>query len=244
MSDKNRFALQVGTTIATLVLDTLAGTFFRSPTVVMACWMVLAILVAASFEFVRDKAREHARHNPNGIYSTARISKIVPSFFRSVDDYGIGTIVRSVVAGLFAGVACCALTLAMVTWRFLIMNGDTRLGKGSPLDPRVVAFVSNFQTAQATAVLMVGSVILAIVLKSEFLLPAGILVGSVVNAMQVAIPPVGAIGDGFRSQVAQTLAVLNGYLFRLPPLDVLWGCLIPLFAGLVACGIVAACARA
>ena len=148
-----------------------------------------------------------------------------------------------VMAALFAGLACCVLTLAVITWRFVVMDDGVQLGKGSPFDNPIVVFVSNFQTSGAIASLVVGTFILAVVLKSEFVLPVGVLVASVVTAWQVPISANGINARGYRSDLAHSLSVPNGLLFRMPTLSMPIGCLIALGVGLAACGVVAACAR-
>jgi hypothetical protein len=109
-------------------------------------------------------------------------------------------------AALFAGLACCVLTLAVITWRFVVMDDGVQLGKGSPFDNPIVVFVSNFQTSGAIASLVVGTFILAVVLKSEFVLPVGVLVASVVTAWQVPISANGINARGYRSD----LTIFNG----------------------------------
>jgi hypothetical protein len=62
----------------------------------------------------------------------------------------------------------------------------------------IVVFVSNFQTSGAIASLAVGTFILAVVLKSKFVLPVGVLVASVVTAWQVTISADGINARGYR----------------------------------------------
>jgi hypothetical protein len=131
----------------------------------------------------------------------------------------------------------------VITWRFVVMNHGVQLGKSSPFDAPIVMLVSNFQTSGAIASLIIGTFILTVVLKSEFVLPVGVLVASVVDAWQVPISANGIHAGGYRSDLAHSLSVPNGLLFRLPALSMPLGCLIAFGLGLVACGVVAACAR-
>jgi hypothetical protein len=203
----------------------------------MSAWAVLALVVAALFEFFKDTSND--RYTIRGIRGSVRM---VPGF-RPVAEYRFGIIVKAALAALFAGLACGVLTLAVITWRFVVMHDGVRLGKGSPFDTSIVVFVSNFQTSGAIASLVIGTFILAVLLKSEFVLPVGVLVASVVNAWLVPISASGIIAGGYRSDLAHSLSVPNGLLFRLPDLSMPLGCLIALGVGLAACGIVAACAR-
>jgi hypothetical protein len=238
VSVQGRFLLQLAATTAGTLLDIVVGKLTGRPTWVMAVWAILALVVAALFEFFKDTAND--KYTRDGVRVAVRI---VPGFFRPIADYRFHTIVRAALAALFAGFACCVLTLAVITWRLVVMHGNVRLGRGSPLDTSIVEFVSNFQTSGAIAALVVGAFILAMVMKSEFVLPVGVLVASVVNAWQVPILANGIEVKGYRSDLAYSLSVPNGLLFRLPELSMPVGCLIALGTGLAACGIVAAFAR-
>jgi hypothetical protein len=165
----------------------------------------------------------------------------VPSFFRKPSTYKLGNLFTAAIAAAAATAACSAITLAVITLR-LLNRHEGMLGKGSRLDPKVIAFVSNFQTGEATTVLFFGTLALAFLLKSEFLVPMAVLVASVVNAWTVAIPPLGDLRAGSASQAAQTLSTYDAYLFRIPPLDVLPGSFLPLVGGFLLCGIVGLCA--
>lgn len=204
----------------------------------MAAWAVVALVVAALFEFFKDTAND--KYTIEGVRIPVRM---VPGFFRPVTGYRFGIIVKAVCAALFAALACGALTLAVITWRFEIMHGGVHLGKGSAQDNSIVVFVSNFQTSDAIATLVIGTFVLAVLLKLEFVLPVGVLAVSVVNAWQVPITENGTGVSTYRSDLAHSLSVPNGLLFRLPELSMPVGCLIALAIGLAACGVVAACAR-
>lgn len=238
MSAQGRFLLQLAATTAGTVLDIIVGKITAKPTLVMAVWVVVALVVAALFEFFKDSAND--KYTIKGIATPVRL---VPSFFRPVAGYRFAVIVKAMFAALFAGFACCVLTLAVITWRFVVMYGGVQVGKGSPLDTSIVVFVSNFQTSSAIATLIIGTFILTVVLKSEFVLPVGVLVVSVVNALQAPIFANGAGAPGYRSDLAQSLSVPNGLLFRMPQLSMPIGCLIALSVGLAACALVGAFAR-
>lgn len=238
MSAHGRFLLQLAATTAGTLLDIVVGKLTDTPTWVMAVWAVIILVIAALFEFLKDAAND--KYTIEGVRVSVRM---VPGFFRPVAGYRFGIIVKAVLAALFAGLACCVLTLAVITWRFVVMDDGVQLGKGSPFDNPIVVFVSNFQTSGAIASLVVGTFILAVVLKSEFVLPVGVLVASVVTAWQVPISANGINARGYRSDLAHSLSVPNGLLFRMPTLSMPIGCLIALGVGLAACGVVAACAR-
>jgi hypothetical protein len=237
LSAEWRFLLQLGATVAGTVLDIIVGKVTNRPTLIMAVWAIVAIIAAAAFEFFKDRANdEYTIHGVNRL-------RVAPSFFRPPTAYHFGVFVKAVLAALFAGFACCVLSLAVIVCRFLIMHGGARLGKGSPFDVPIVTFVSNFQTSGAIAALIIGTFVLAVMLKSEFVLPVGIFVASVVNAWQVPIFGRGAPVDGYHSDLAQSLSVPNGLLFQMPSLSVPVGCLVVFGVGLVACAIVAAFVR-
>lgn len=238
MSAQWRFLLQLAATAAATLLDIIVGKVTNKPTYAMAAWAVVALVVAALFEFFKDTAND--KYTIAGVRIPVRM---VPGFFRPVAGYRFGIIVKAACAAVFAAVACGALTLAVITWRFEIMRGGVRLGKGSAQDSSVIVFVSNFQTSGAIAALVIGTFLLAVLLKSEFVLPVGVLAVSVVNAWQVPISANGTGMNTYSSDLAHSLSVLNGLLFRLPELSMPVGCLIALGIGLAACGIVAACAR-
>jgi hypothetical protein len=238
LSVHGRFLLQVAATTAGTVLDIVVGKLTGKPTLVLAVWAVVALFAAAFFEFFKDTAND--KYTIKGVGGAIRG---VPGFFRPAADYRFGIIVKAAFSALFAGLACCALTLAVITWRFDVMQGGVRLGKGSPIDRSIVVLVSNFQTSGTIAALVIGSFFLAVTLKSEFLLPAGVLVASVVNAWRVPIAMNSAAVHRYSSDLAYSLSVPNGLLFRLPELSVPVGCLIAVSVGLADCGVVGACAR-
>lgn len=238
MSANGRFLLQLLATAAGTVLDIVIGKLTGKPTWPLAVWAIVALVVAALFEFFKDTAND--KYTIDGVRVSMRM---VPGFFRPASGYRFGVIVKAVLAAVFAGLACCVIVLAVITWRFVAMDHGMRLGKGSPFDSSIVVFVSNFQTSGAIASLVIGTFVLAVVLKSEFVLPVGVLVASVVVAWQVPISADGIDAGGYRSDLAHSLSVPNGLLFRLPELSMPLGCLVALGIGLAACGIVAACAR-
>lgn len=238
MSGQGRFFLQLAATAAGTVLDIIVGRVTDKPTWVMAVWAVVALVVAALFEFFKDTA--NAKYTIKGVRSSARA---VPSFFRPIDGYHFGVIVKAAFAALFAGFACCVLTLAVITWRYIVMYGGVRVGKGSPLDTSIVIFVSNFQISSAIAALIIGTFVLTVILKSEFVLAVGVFVVSLVNAWQAPIFANGAAAAAYRSDLAHSLFVPNGLLFRMPELSMPVGCLIAVGIGLAACAVVGAFAR-
>lgn len=148
-------------------------------------------------------------------------------------------------ATLFAGVAAYAFALAVITFRFLAADGTLQLGKNSPFDQALVTFISNLQASVATLVLMGVALTLAFLLRSEILLPVGIVLVSTANALQAKLPHLTTVGDMpvFRNQIAFSLSPPDGWLFRLPPEDVLWGCAAAFCVGLIACTVVSGCVR-
>ena len=238
MSAHARFLWQLAATTTGTVLDIVIGKFTDKPTWPLAVWAIVALVVAALFEFFKDTANdEYTRDRSRGYV------RMVPGFFRRIDGYNFWIIIKAALAAVFAGLAGCVIALTVITWRFVVMDHGVQLGKNSPYDTPIVVLVSNFQTSSAIASLIIGTFILALVLKSEFVLPVGVLVASVVDAWQVPISANDIDAGGYRSDLAHSLSVPNGLLFRLPELSMPLGCLIALGLGLAACGVVAACAR-
>lgn len=238
MSAHARFLWQLAATTTGTVLDIVIGKLTDKPTWPLAVWAVVALVAAALFEFFKDTANDEYTRDKRRVYV-----RMVPGFFRRIDDYNFWIIIKAALAAVFAGLAGCVITLGVITWRFVVMDHGVQLGKNSPADAPIVVLVSNFQTSSAIASLIVGTFILAVVLKSEFVLPAGVLVASVVDAWQVSVSANGIDVGGYRSDLAHSLSIPNGLLFRLPALSMPLGCLIALGLGLAACGVVAACAR-
>ncbi len=238
MSAHARFLWQLAATTAGTLLDIIVGKLTNKPAWPLAVWAIVAIAVAALFEFYKDSANDEYTRNTHRVYV-----RMVPGFFRRVSDYSFWTIIKAAVAAVFAGIAGCIIALTVITWRFVDMDHGVQLGKNSPFDTPIVVLVSNFQTSSAIGSLIVGTFILAVILKSEFVLPVGVLVASVVDAWQVPVSARRVGAGGYRSDLAHSLSVPNGLLFRLPSLSMPLGCLIALGLGLAACGVVAACAR-
>jgi hypothetical protein len=65
---RGRFRLQV----AAVVVDAIAGTFLGGPTMVMACWMVITIAVAASFDGTTNTAWSHDVDEVLGTHNAGR----------------------------------------------------------------------------------------------------------------------------------------------------------------------------
>jgi hypothetical protein len=238
LSANARFRWQLAATTTGTLLDIVIGRFTDKPTWPLAVWAIVALVVAALFEFFKDTANDEYTHDRRHAYG-----RMVPGFFRRADDYDFWVIIKAALAAVFAGLAGCALALAVITWRFVAMDHGVQLGKDSPFDAPIVVLVSNFQTSGAIASLIIGTCFLAVVLKSEFVLPAGVLVASLVDAWQVPISANGIGAGGYRSDLAHSLSIPNELLFRLPALSMPLGCLIALGLGLAACSVVAACAR-
>ena len=100
MSVHGRFLLQVAATTAGTVLDIVVGRLTGKPTWVLAVWAIVALLVAAFFEFFKDTAND--RYTIKGVRVSIRG---VPGFFRPATDYRFGVIVKAAFSALFAGLA-------------------------------------------------------------------------------------------------------------------------------------------
>jgi hypothetical protein len=234
------FALQLAATSASAFLDYLIGRLTGTPSLGIVCWAALILFTAAALEFCKDLTRDQ---NSTGASYTRRAAVI--DLMRPVRGYRWSMVVRALIAAGFAGAAAYAFTLAIITFRFLAVYNGRPLGKNAPLDRTVITFVSNFQASAATAALIIGSLILAILLRSEILLPCGIALVSIANAILIGLPDKMLTGAsaGFHSQVAYSLSAPDGWLFRLPVTDTMWGCLAPFGAGVAACWIVSGLVR-
>jgi hypothetical protein len=235
------FALQLAVTSASALLDYLVGRLTGAPSLGIACWAALILLAAAVLEFFKDLARDR---NSTGSSYPGRTTVI--DFIRPVSRYRWSTVVRALWAAGFAAAASYTFTLAVITFRFLTVYNGLPLGNHSPFNQAVITFVSNFQASAATAALIIGSFVLGLLLRSEILLPCGIALVSIANAMLIGLPhrALTAIPAGFRSQIAYSLSIPDGWLFRLPVAGILWGCAVPFVVGVIACGIVSGFVRA
>lgn len=133
--------------------------------------------------------------------------------------------------------------MAVITIRFAAAYNGIRLGKDSPFNQTVVVFVSNFQASAAIATLTAGAFALGVLLRSEILLPFGVGLVSIANALLVGLPQHTTAPAGFRSQIAYSLSRPDGLLFRLPAASLPPACLIPFAAGVLACGAVSLLVR-
>jgi hypothetical protein len=235
------FALQLAATTVGALLDYLVGRLTGAPALGIACWAGLTLLIATILEFSKDLLRDRNRNGAGQSSSYTRSSSLL-NFVRPVSGYKWATVTRALWAAAFAGVAIYALGLAVITFRFLTMYHGLRLGQNSPLDSTVVTFVSNFQASAATGALVGGAFLLALLLKSEVLLPCGVALVSIANALLAGLPRM-TPAAGFRSQVAYSLSAPDGWLFKLPEADVLWGCGAWVIVGVIACGIISGSVR-
>jgi hypothetical protein len=233
------FGLQLAATSAGALLDYLIGRLTGKPSLGIVCWAVLMVLAAAVLEFFKDLARDR---NSTDASSYARRSSVIDFIRRR---YQWTTVVRALVAAGLAGAAAYVFTLVVITFRLLTVHNGLPLGKGSSFNQIVITFVSNFQASAATAALIAGSFVLGMLLRSEILLPCGIALVSIANAVLIGLPGQALIATsaGFRSQLAYSLSAPDGWLFRLPVADILWGCAIPFGVGIIACGIVSGLVR-
>jgi hypothetical protein len=224
--------------MAAALLDYLIGRLTGAVSLGIACWAALMVLVAAILEFYKDLARDRNRTGSSYMGSFTVIDLIRP-----IGRYRWATIVRALCAAGFAGMAAYAFTLAVITFRFVAVYNGSPLGKYSPFNHAVITFVSNFQASAATAALVGVSFALAILLRSEVLLPCGVALVAIANAILIGLPQQTAASTAFRSQMAYSLSAPDGWLFRLPVVTVPWACAIPFGVGVVACWIVSGLVR-
>jgi hypothetical protein len=138
---------------------------------------------------------------------------------------------------MLAATASCSFTLALVTFRFCAVHGNSMLGKHSHFNHQVIAFISHFQASSTTVWLFGACAALALCIPWRLVvLPAGVATVAVANAALVGIPPLSRTPVNWYSQVAYSLAAVDGWLFRLPPVAVPPACLIPVLLGALACG--------
>jgi len=238
MSRSVGFALQLGATVVGAILDYLVGKLTGAFSLGIACWAVLVLVAAAILEFSKDFARDW------GSPSSSTSGRVASSdFIRSIKSYRWTTIINALLAAAFAGMAVYAFTLAVITFRFVTIYHGTSLGAHSPYNHAVVTFVSNFQVSASTAALIVGSFVLAILLRSEILLPCGIVLVAIANAILIGLPRHSTTAAGFHSQIAYSLSAPDGWLFRLPVVAVPWACLAPFAIGVIFCTFVSSLVR-
>lgn len=233
-----RFALQLGATTAGAVLDYLVGKLTGKLSLGIVSWAVLVVIAAAVLELGKELARDE---NKASSQYSARAA--VRAFLRSANSYRWTTIVRALWAAGFAGIAAFAFILAVITFRFVAVYNGLPIGEHSPFNQAVITFVSNFQASSATAVLIGGSFALGMLLQSEILLPFGIGLVSIANAILIGLPQHDAISTAFRSQIAYSLSFPDELLFRLPVATVPVACAIPFVVGVAACTIVSGLVR-
>ncbi len=238
MSRSVGFAVQLAATFVGAVLDFLVGKLTGAFSLGIACWAGLVLLTAAILEFTKDLARDW------GTSGSPRSDRLAGAdFIRSLGNYRWATVVNALVVAGFAACAVYAFTLAVITFRFVAVYNGAELGAHSPFDHTVVTFVSNFQVSESTAALIIGSFVLAILLRSEILLPCGIGLVTIANAILIGLPDHSITSVSFHSQIAYSLSAPDGWLFRLPVLAVPWACLIPFALGVICCTIVSALVR-
>jgi hypothetical protein len=234
------FFWQLSVTAAGAVLDYLIGRLANSPSAGIACWAALTLVGAAILEFSKDLRKE----SRSSTSSYPRPSSVL-NLIRPVREFKWTTVTRAFWAAALAAAAYYAFALAVITFRFLAAGGGSWLGQGSPFDQLVVTFVSNFQASSETAAFIGGALLLALFVRSDVLLPSGIVAVAALNAWLARFPHMvlTASGPEFRSQIAYSLSGPDKWMFQLPTGDVLWGCLSVFLVGVIACGLVSAAVR-
>jgi hypothetical protein len=164
-------------------------------------------------------------------------------------DYLVGRLTSAPSLGIACWAALILLTAAALEFFKDLARGRNSTGSSYPGRPTVVDFirpVSRYQWSTVVRALWAAGFAGAASHTSEILLPCGIALVSIANAMLIGLPQrtLAAIPAGFRSQIAYSLSIPDGWLFRLPVAGILWGCAIPFVVGVIACGIVSGFVRA
>lgn len=226
-----RFAKHLLIAAVGATLDYLVGRLTNRLSWGIATWAAIVLVASALIDYLNEAPNSRPDWGEGGSLLSAVRTYMGP--------YRRPTIFRAAMAGLCAAVASCALTLAVITFRFCADHGTAWLGKGSPFDESVAVFVGNFQASSPTVWLMATCIVLALFIPWRLVvLPAGVATVAIANAMLVGIPPLSRGNPGWYSQFAYALGSVDGLLFRLPVVVTPYTFLVPALLGMGACGVI------
>lgn len=228
MASSMRFAKHLLVAALGAALDYLIGRLTDTLSWGIICWAVIVLVASAALDYLNDTPETTEFRSAMGAPWGEIRDRVVQS--------RRPTVWKALFVGVLAATASCALTLAVVTFRFCATHGNSLLGKGSPFDHQVIVFVSHFQASSTTVWLFGACASLAVFIPWRLVvLPAGVAAVAVANAMLVGIPPFSQTSGNWYSQVAYSLGALDGWLFRLPPVAMPFACAIPALLGVIAC---------
>lgn len=141
-----RFAKHLLIAAVGATLDYLVGRLTNRLSWGIATWAAIVLVASALIDYLNEAPNSRPDWGEGGSLLSAVRTYMGP--------YRRPTIFRAAMAGLCAAVASCALTLAVITFRFCADHGTAWLGKGSPFDESVAVFVGNFQASSPTVWLM------------------------------------------------------------------------------------------
>jgi hypothetical protein len=228
MSGSMRFAKHLLVAALGAALDYLIGRLTSTLSLGIICWAVVVLVASAALDYLGEAPNTTQTTSPMGI--PWRVIRDRLARFRRP------TVFKAMLIGVLAAVASCAFTLALVTFRFCAVHGNSLLGKDSPFNHQVIVFISHFQASSTTVWLFGVCAALAMFVPWKLVvLPVGVATVTIANAMFVGIPPLSRTPENWYSQVAYSLGALDGWLFRLPSVTLPLACVIPALLGVIAC---------
>jgi hypothetical protein len=238
LSHSIRFAVQLIITAFGATLDYWVGRLSNQPTIGIFLWVAATIVAVTTLDFLHGLRVGHS-HSPGGWSSAVSpLGAAVAATWRRAEQFRFRTVVLAIIAALLAWGATYALSAAVIIFRCIAAAGGRPLGKGSPFDQQVIAFMSNFQVSPVVLWITAACLLIALVPHPQAILPLFVFAAAVVNAVDLRIPPLPDMPMAFRSPLALSVSEPDKLLLRFPALGY---SLAALAAGMVLCGLVAAC---
>src|ERR1700739_2444954 len=179
--------------VAATLTDYLVGRLANSPSLGIACWAGLVLVVSVILHPIREGHRDH---DDSARYTSSLDLTIFNNVVRGADIFRWKTIFISMVAAVLAGTCAYIFILVTFTVRYAAVDHGPRLGKGSPFNHSAMMHIVGFQTSSTALWFVVASFFLALFLRPPALLPLGVIGVSIAIAGGGALSPLTTAAGG------------------------------------------------
>jgi hypothetical protein len=208
-------------------------------------WLVATLAVSAILALFADEtAQPRQRQRPAG-YVRASLSQSLSRWFtvylnQSRSRAVWPSIVNAAGIAFLATVTYGMLTLALIVMRYA---GEVRaqarwLGKGSPFDNLVVTEALKYQFSHTALNFAIAALLIALLLRPPFVLPAGIIAVCAINGFSLSLPRLSAIQQDPPTQLIAPVSWMDDHFLQLRQALVVPGCIGILLCGLLLCEVI------
>ena len=223
--------------------DFCVGKLTNKLSLAVFAWLVVTLAVSALLALVADETAQSRRRSPG--YVRASLSQSLSRWFsvylsQSRSQAVWPSIVNAAWISLLAVVAYCLQIFALIVLRYTdeVKALDLWLGRGSPFDNFVVTEALKNQLSHTALNFAIAVFLIALLLRPPFVLPAGIIGVSVINAFSLSLPPLSAAAQDPPTQLIAPVSWLDSRLLQLNQNLVVPVCIGVLFGGIFLCHVI------